>query len=125
MRSPGGRPVLTGTAPAKPCPRCGRPIRWVLTGTGRRIAIDLDPDPAGTVVRGEDPGDGTVRARVLTGVEMPAQETAWTRHEATCRARLGPRCRTCRGPMDAGLARSERWTTHPSCDPEHLVHRDI
>lgn len=107
------------------CPRCGRPIRWVLTGTGRRIAIDPEPDPAGTVIRVEDPSDGTVRARILTGVEMPAQETAWIRHEAICRVRPGPLCRTCRGPMDAGLARSEGWTTHPSCDPEHLVHRDI
>lgn len=33
------------------------------------------------------------------------------------------RCRRCHGPMPADLARLERWTHHPCCDPVH--HADL
>jgi hypothetical protein len=96
-----------------------------MTVGGKRMPLDPDPSPEGTVVPVTDPTLGD-RARVLTGTELPAQEPAWVAHWATCpdsaqyrrrQTALAPRCKVCEGPMDAQLARLERWTTHPSCDP--------
>lgn len=102
---------------------CGRPVRWVLTVGGKRMPLDPDPHPDGNVIRVEV--DGHVRARVLNGDELPAQQQAWMPHHATCpasadfrrrREAAKPRCRVCRGELhqllvDAGL------TTHELCGP--------
>lgn len=106
------------------CRACGQPIRWVITEGGRRIALDPDPVDGGNIVPiyVED----RLRARVLTGTELPHEGPAWRRHSAACpesaeararRARLAPRCTVCLNPMDTDLARLEQWTTHPACDP--------
>jgi hypothetical protein len=90
------------------------------------MPLNPDPHPAGTVIL--TTVDGHTRARVLTGNELPAQETAWRPHWATCpkapeykaarqrRHSQGPLCAVCRQPMDPALARLEHWATHPSCD---------
>lgn len=102
---------------------CGRPITYVLTETGLRLAIDPDPDPAGNVIRTEH--DGRIRAQLLPGDQMPAQQTAWRQHRFTCpgstdRARLervaAPRCGICREPLHP-LAVEAGWTRHPLCGP--------
>lgn len=105
------------------CTGCSAPIRWVLTVGGKRMPLDPDPHPDGNVIRVEH--DGLIRARVLTGDELPAQEPAWRAHWVTCPAsadfkrRKGattPRCVECRQPLDPVLARlGDRW--HPCCAP--------
>ena len=107
------------------CLGCGEPIRWVLTERGRRMPLNPDPHPDGTVV--VRLVDGRPRAHVLTGPELPAQEPAWRPHWVTCpsapefRARQGrtvARCTVCEFPLDPVLvAREPHHTTHPSCDP--------
>jgi hypothetical protein len=106
------------------CGDCGHPTRWVITELGRRVELDPEPVPGGNVVRVLV--DGHIRARVLGGGQLPAEEPAWRRHAATCtaspehgkrQARLEPRCRVCLLPMDPDLTRLEQWTTHPACDP--------
>ena len=111
--------LSTCTAPA-----CARPIRWAWTLEGRRLPLDPEPHPDGTVVHVDTPVGP--RAKVLTGDELPAQQTAWRAHFTTCPAspqfkarewRTAPKCAVCAEPMNATLARREGWTTHPSCDP--------
>lgn len=113
---------------------CGAVIRWLFTESGRRMPLDVDPHPDGTVVLVEH--EGKTLARVLTGAQLPAQETAWRPHWATCpasdamrakRARTaarGPLCSGCGGPIPADLAEAEGWTHHPCCDPaERAAHK--
>lgn len=100
------------------CTSCGAPVRWVVTVTGRRIALDPDPHPGGNVIPTVE--GGKPRARVLTGAEMPAQTVAWRQHAATCPRTRTDRalCTACRSPLDPALAAAEPWhTTHPTCDP--------
>lgn len=110
-------------------PTCAAIIRWAVTREGRRMPLNLDPDPAGNVVI-ETNATGEVRARVLTGHELPALGEAWMPHWKTCpdskefkaaQHRHAPKCTVCRKPMDPDLARRERWTTHPSCDLTGVV----
>ena len=104
---------------------CGATIRWVVTEGGRRMPINPDPHPDGTIVAIDRP-DGTTVARVLSGAQLPAQQQAWQPHWQTCpaspqfrkrQARTLPKCKACGMAMDPTLARRENWTTHPSCDP--------
>jgi hypothetical protein len=87
------------------CVDCGGTVRWAPTIGGRRLPLDIEPDPAGTVILdGHEEG----KVRVLTGDELPAQQTAWRLHLCPARAR----CMACKGPMD-------RWL------PEHGYSRHI
>ena len=108
---------------------CRKPVRWVLTLGDKRMPIDPDPHPDGNVIRIRLE-DGSIRARVLGGTELPAQGEAWMPHWRTCpdspefrtrKTRTGPKCKACDGPMDPELARAERWTMHPACDYRHLM----
>jgi hypothetical protein len=97
-------------------------VRWVITLGSRRWPLDPEPVEAGTVILVERP-DGSIRARVLTGAELPAPAGVPTYQMHACwRGRTGhptgPRCRRCKGPMDPHLAHLERWTEHPCCEPE-------
>lgn len=115
---------ITRRATTRACDMCGETVRVVVTSSGRRLELDQEPSPAGTVVPVQTTR-GEWRARVLTGEELPAQETAWRRHSATCaggeqarrreRARR-PRCRVCSGLLDAVLVDRESYRTHPACD---------
>lgn len=105
------------------CRDCGGPVLVVVSEQGRRLELDRDPHPDGTVVRVLV--DGRPLARVLPGDQLPAQEQAWQRHTATCpespaarraKARQAPRCRVCTGPLDQALADVENHDTHPACD---------
>lgn len=98
------------------CRYCPARIRWVLTIGGKRMPLNPDPDPAGTVVL--DP-DG--RARVLTGRELPAQGDAFVAHWTACpgssearrpRPPARSRCRACDKPIDAAAG-----ALHPGCEP--------
>jgi hypothetical protein len=101
------------------CPLCHALVCWRLSITGRRLRLDVDPDPSGNVIVIET-NDGKIRAQVLTGDQMPAQQEAWRQHTCATRERPGPPCSVCRLPMHRELARRLRWTTHPACEPEFL-----
>lgn len=129
--SGGAFPAPAGLRPgtADTCPICRQAIRWHLTENLHRIAVNPDPHPDGTVTVNTLP-DGTIRARILPGHQLPAQGEAWVDHRRTCtdsphrqrrEAAAAPKCRACRLPMDAELARLERWLYHPSCDPAGVL----
>jgi hypothetical protein len=108
---------------ADTCRGCGGPVLVVVSEQGRRLELDPDPHPDGTVVRVMV--DDRPLARVLDGGQLPALEAAWRRHTATCpespearrrRARQAPRCRVCTSALDAILAAAEPYDTHPACD---------
>ena len=73
------------------CRWCKQRIRFLPTDGDRRMPLDPDPDPSGTIVI----LDG--RARVLTAAELaaPPDGPRYTTHFATCpaRARRGGRRR--------------------------------
>ncbi|MDP9828067.1 hypothetical protein [Kineosporia succinea] len=95
----------------------------MITLGGRRRELEVDPHPDGTHVLTEVPAIGggmAVRARVLSGVDLPAQEPAYRSH--TCPAPpppKAPRCGICQGPMPIDVATLEGWTMHPCCDPAY------
>jgi hypothetical protein len=66
---------------AAACRYCGVKIRWVETEAGRRMPVNLDPDPNGNVVMVAG------LARVLGVPELVAQQGKsgrWMPHHATC-----------------------------------------
>lgn len=105
-------------------PTCGATIRWAVTREGRRLPLNPDPDPAGNVVI-ETNATGEIRARILTGPELPAQGEAWMPHWKTCpdspvfqrlQRATQPRCRACRGRLDPWLV-ANGWHHHVLCAP--------
>lgn len=98
------------------CPRCGAELYWRLSENNRRLALDAKPDRTGNVIVIDLP-DGRVRAKVLSGLEMPAQQEAFRQHACPKPERPGPRCAVCLLRMDHDLAYAERWTVHPCCEP--------
>jgi hypothetical protein len=65
------------------CEYCNRSIRFVPTRKGKKMPLDPDPSPAGTVVIEVDPTTGARVARVLSRGEVPTTE-AYVSHFATC-----------------------------------------
>lgn len=105
------------------CATCHAPIRWVLTEAGRRMPIDFDPSPDGNVVARNVAG--SIRAHILTGNELPAQETAYVPHHRTCpdaeqhkrRKRAAtPKCRACGYRLDEWLVKRGKHH-HVNCEP--------
>ncbi|MFC8276278.1 hypothetical protein ACFUJR_27855 [Streptomyces sp. NPDC057271] len=89
------------------CSGCGGRIRWTVTATGRRQAVNADPDEAGNLAVYAD-GTGRLRSRGLT-TERPALEHLEWRampHAATC-TRPVPR-RQAQTRQRAGV-RAARW----------------
>ncbi len=102
------------------CRVCGAEVRTMITIGGK--LRDLEPEPAADGNHIVVEHEGRIRARVLGGHEMPAQQEAYTIHKCPptpYRMPPGPRCAACGLPMHAELAASQGWRTHPSCvDPE-------
>lgn len=74
------------------CPSCSGRIRWTTTATGRRQAVNAEPNPAGNLAVYRD-GVGTLRSRGLTR-ERPnpeAYEQLYMPHVATCPTPRPPR----------------------------------
>lgn len=104
---------------------CGANIWHALTVEGRRVALEPHPSPHGTVILANV--DGRIRAKLLTGAELPAQQQAWVRHILTCPASperqrrtqaAAPKCGyRCGVRMDPWLI-EHGYTSHPNCsDP--------
>lgn len=101
---------------------CGAPVRWLLSLGDYRVCIDWPtPNPNGTVIIDSIDQRGRERAHLLTGADLPAQDTAYTIHECP-RPAIGPACAACTMPMHPVLARQLNWITHPTCDPHHTRH---
>jgi hypothetical protein len=90
------------------------------------MPLDVDPSPDGNVVL--EQVAGSVRARVLTGDELPAQGDSYVPHHRTCPAAADfrrrkhvttARCQVCRDPLDPTLARRGGWygRWHATCAP--------
>lgn len=110
------------------CAGCGAPIRWVITMGEKRMPIDPETHEDGNVVPRTLP-DGRVRAQVLTGERLPAQEPAYRSHFVTCpkapdfrrrKSLATKRCHGCSHPLDAALAAAGD-TYHPTCAPLGLA----
>lgn len=118
------------STPTCSSPRCGAPLRWGLTTSGKRIPLNPVPDPAGNVIFERVGVD--IRARILTGPDMPAQVEAWMPHWNTCpdapeyrrrrdqalereRARRD-RCPACGERLDPWLA-TQGFDRHICCLP--------
>jgi len=95
---------------------CGATVRWVLTVNHRRLDLDVTPDPNGNVII-VTLDDGRVRAKVLCGPEMPAQQEAFRMHRCSKPKPPGIPCGGCPLPMPREIALREGWTHHPSCEP--------
>lgn len=109
---------MAGVEAEEKCPLCGAPVWWRVSVLGTRLRLDVDPDPSGSVIVIETP-DGKVRAKVLTGPEMPAQQEAFRQHRCPPTSEPSKPCRCCRRPMrPVWLFQLLRWDHHPGCDPE-------
>lgn len=106
-------------------PHCGRPILWVMTIGNARMPLDPNPHPDGNVVP-VHLGPGNVRARILTGNDLPALEPAYMPHHRTCpdsehyrrrKAATAPKCAAgCGIPLHPMLVEAgERY--HVNCAP--------
>ena len=89
----------------------------VLTVGGNRIRVEPGRVPDGTVLPTRE-GD-LIRARVLTGPDLPAPGGAYVDHRKTCGKARGPKAPTCLAdgfPLDPWLvAQGERY--HVGCKP--------
>ena len=104
---------------------CRRLILWVLTEGGKRMPVDHEPRDDGNVIVTRLP-DGTVRGRVLTGDDLPAEgRIVYVPHHRTCpdaaefRRRkpvAGIPCGLCREPMDPWLS-DHGYARHIGCLP--------
>ena len=102
------------------CSLCGAEVRRVITLGAIIRDLEPEPRPAGNhIIVTNDQGE--IRAKVLTGPELPAEQDAYVIHKCPPKpvAATGPACAACGLPMHAELAASQGWRTHPSCvDPE-------
>lgn len=95
---------------------CGARVRWYYSTGGKILTLDTDSHEDGNVIIVSH--DGRIRARILTGTELPATQPAYRRHRCPPKPeRPGPVCAGCHGPMDRTLAALERWSYHPCCEP--------
>ena len=110
---------------------CGRLMLWCLTVGGQRMPLDPDAHPDGNVIITRL-DDGSIRGRVLTGAELPAEgRIAYRPHHRTCvaasefrrrKAVTAPRCAACGLVLDLWLVdRGARW--HVNCEPEPATAR--
>jgi hypothetical protein len=86
---------------------CGTRVRWYYSTGGKILTLDTDSHEDGNVVIVSH--EGRIRARILTGTELPATQPAYRRHRCPPKPeRPGPRLRRLprtHGP-DAGSPRT-------------------
>lgn len=115
---------MAGVDEGRACPACGQDTEVVITDGDLRIRVDPGHHPDGTVhVR--ELTDGRVRARILTGSELPATEPARRDHRRTCprsshavrrNDAAAVKCGVCRTRMDPWLAENG-YHAHINCLP--------
>lgn len=86
------------------CADCHREVLWTVTESGKRLAVDPEPNPDGNAAVYRD-GIGTTKSRRPTD-EMPLM--GWERlhvpHIATCRARRAAPAPARPGALPSGVA---------------------
>ena len=116
---------MAGVDEGRACPACGRDTEVVITDGDLRIRVDPGHHPDG-IVHIRELTDGRVRARILTGSELPATEPARRDHRRTCprsqhavriNHATAPRCGVCRTRMEPWLV-EQGWTDHINCADE-------
>lgn len=105
---------------------CGKLMLWIITVGGNRMPLDPDPHPDGNVIITRL-DDGSIRGRVLSGNELPAEgRIVYRPHHRTCpasaefrrrKAATAPRCAACGLVMDLWLV-DRGWRWHVNCTPE-------
>ena len=107
------------------CRVCKAEVKRAITIGGAIRDLEPRPRPDGNVIIVEH--EGRVRARVLGGPEMPAQQEAFKMHACPKPGPVtpGPRCKACHLPMDAGLTALEGWRVHPCCPDQVVARRSI
>ncbi|MFE6853460.1 hypothetical protein ACFVDH_22050 [Streptomyces sp. NPDC057674] len=99
--------VSNSTHDVSSCSGCGAPIRWTVTATRKRQAVNPEPDPKGNLAVYAD-GTGRLRSRGLTKERPALEHLEWQAmpHQATC-PRPAPR-RTAQPRQRTGV-RATRW----------------
>lgn len=67
------------------CDWCRAPIRWTVTATGKRMAVNADPDPAGNQAVHTNVA-GTLKSRGISRDRPSLEGSEWQAmpHAATC-----------------------------------------
>lgn len=100
------------------CPVCHDPVQRYITHGGR--IRDLEPTAHADGDHVIEWQNGHIRARVLTGLELPSQgPPAFRRHQCPPTPPPGPNCQGCGLPMPRQIAELLDWVTHPACDFEY------
>jgi hypothetical protein len=99
------------------CPVCHDPVQRYITHGGKIRDLETTAHPDGDhVVEWQA---GHIRARVLTGKELPAQgPPAFRRHECPPAPPRGPSCAECGREMPRDIATLLGWVDHPACSPD-------
>lgn len=71
------------------CRVCDQPIRFVRLANGRRIPVEIDPDPSGRLATSSEDATGHVGGAFLLPGETGASRTRWRPHSDVCRQRKG------------------------------------
>lgn len=101
------------------CSSCGARVKRVITIGAAIRDLEPEPRPDGNTIIVDH--EGRIRARVLTGDEMPAQQEAFKAHQCPPKPRPGPPCARCTLPMNRELALAEGWVDHPACDGNYHI----
>jgi hypothetical protein len=102
------------------CSACRAPVRTAITEAGKIRDLQPDPHPDGNHILITTPR-GHIRARVLTGADMPAPDgTGYLMHRCPPPPTPGPACAGCGLPMDRDLSAIEPdHHFHPCCEPDY------
>lgn len=71
------------------CKVCHQPIRFVHLVNGRRIPVELEPDPSGRLATTHEDAGAHVGGAFLLPGETGASRTRWRPHSDVCRQRKG------------------------------------
>lgn len=102
------------------CTTCGAVVQRYITLGGRTVDLETEAHENGNYVI--EWANQHIRARVLTGPEMPSQDLpAFKLHLCPATTPRGPSCGACGREMPREIATLLRWTDHPACDPDFLA----
>jgi hypothetical protein len=101
------------------CEECGEQILRLFTISGQLVDLDPNPHDDGTRIVVTVAGD--IRARTLTGHDLPAPAgTGHRQHWCPAKGDVGPSCANprCSLPMARTMdGKPNRDSYHPSCEP--------
>jgi len=106
------------------CPDCNGGIRIVITEGGKHRTIDSIPHPDGNHVIITRESDGAIRARVLTGRDMPAPDGFGHRLHRCPGRWTWALCEVCLEPLNPVLTRLG-LTAHVGSGCDQLYNRAL